>query len=308
MKPSLEARTIAWMLKVSNFKKWVEKRSLEQIPAPDKAFPPSRIKRAFQVHLQSDHAHGIATLESKHKATKTHVLFFHGGAYIFKTTAGHWRLSENIIKRNFCRVTHIDYPLAPAHHYKETFNMVSSAYEKLITQYPSDNFIFMGDSAGGGLALAFAQKLIKETHPKLPAQIVLLSPWLDLSMANPAIKELEKSDHILTLKMLKHAGMKYSNGDKQDQYLLSPIYGELSNLPKTMVFYGTEELFYADCIKMKSLAGSISQNLIFREYPKMQHDWVLFPIPESNRVVGEICDFIDGEKENTPSGNENRFN
>ncbi len=154
----------------------------------------------------------------------------------------------------------------------------------------------MGDSAGGGLALAFAQKLIKEKHKKLPAKIVLLSPWLDLTMSNPAIKKLENSDHILTIKMLKHAGMKYSNGDKQDQYLLSPINGELTNLPKTIVFYGTEELFYADCIRLKSMTDSSSQNFIFREYHKMQHDWAIFPIPESKQLVNEICDFIDDIK------------
>ena len=190
-------------------------------------------------------------------------------------------------------MTHIDYPLAPDHNYKETYKMVSGAYEMLIKQYPLDNFIFMGDSAGGGLALGFAQKLINDKHNRLPVKLVLLSPWLDLTMCNPAIKTLEKSDHILTLKMLQHAGMQYSNGDQQEQYLLSPINGNLTNLPKTIVFYGTEELFYADCIKLKSLTDSSKQNFIFREYQKMQHDWVIFPIPESKQAISEICGFIN---------------
>jgi acetyl esterase/lipase len=189
-------------------------------------------------------------------------------------------------------MTHIDYPLAPEHHYRDTFEMVSGAYDLLIRQYPDDNFILMGDSAGGGLALAFAQKLIKEKHNKLPKKIVLLSPWLDLTMANPAIKKQEHSDHILTVKMLQHAGMLYANGDQQDQYLLSPINGDLTNLPKTIVFYGTEELFYADCTKLKSMTGSNSHNFIFREYRKMQHDWAVFPIPESKQLVKEVCEFI----------------
>ena len=242
MKPSLNSRIFAWILKVLNFKKKVEKRAFKQIQAPRKGFLPNRIKHSYRAIFQTFQGKGIATFESKKKATKNHIIFFHGGAYIFRTTYGHWRLTENIVKRNMCRMTHIDYPLAPEHHYKQTFNMVSGAYEMLIKQYPFDNFIFMGDSAGGGLALAFAQKLIKEKHKKFPVKIVLLSPWLDLTMSNPAIKKQEHSDHILTLKMLQHAGMKYSNGDKQDQYLLSPINGKLTNLPKTIVFFGTEEL------------------------------------------------------------------
>ena len=296
MNPSFKSRVFVWILKALNFKKRVEKRALKHMEASKNRFLPKRIRRLYAFNLQTFHAKGIATFESKEKVTKNHIIFFHGGAYIFKTTRGHWRLSENLVKKSFCRMTHIDYPLAPQHHYKETFNMVSGAFEMLIRQYPEDKFIFMGDSAGGGLALAFAQMLIKEKHNKLPKKIVLLSPWLDLTMANPAIKKQEHSDHILTVKMLQHAGMKYSNGEKQDQYLLSPINGELTNLPKTIVFYGTEELFYADCIKLNSMTDSNSQNFIFREYHKMQHDWAIFPIPESKQLVNEICDFIDDIK------------
>ncbi|MCB2220615.1 MAG: alpha/beta hydrolase [Bacteroidetes bacterium] len=298
MIPSFKSRVFFRILKVLNFKKRIEKRVLRKMKTSKNEFLRRRIKRSYLVNLQTFQGKGIATLESKKNVTDNHIIFFHGGAYIFKTTYGHWRLSENIIKRSFCRMTHIDYPLAPVHHYKETFSMVSGAYELLIKQYPADNFIFMGDSAGGGLALAFAQKLIKEKHKKLPARIVLLSPWLDLTMSNPAIKKLEKSDHILTIKMLKYAGLKYSDGDKQDQYLLSPINGEFAKLPETIVFYGTEELFYADCLRLKPLTDANRQKFIFREYQKMQHDWAIFPIPESNEVVDEICDFIDGDTGN----------
>lgn len=293
MNLSFKSKIFAWILNVSNFKKRIERRALKQMQPSNDDFPPKRVMRSYRVNHQTFQGKGFTTFESKEKVTKNHIIFFHGGAYIFKTTQGHWRLTENIVKSSFCRMTHIDYPLAPEHYYIETFKMVSGAYELLINQYPTDNFIFMGDSAGGGLALAFAQKLVKEKHEKLPERIVLLSPWLDLTMSNPAIKKLEDSDHILTLKMLRHAGLKYSNGENQDQYLLSPINGTFNNLPKTIVFYGTEELFYADCIRLKSMIDSSSQNIIFREYQKMQHDWSLFPIPESKQLVVEVCDFIN---------------
>lgn len=303
MNPSFQSRVIVWFLKVTHFKKKIEKKAQKKAKVAKSEFLPQWIRRSFRVNLQTLQGKGIATFESKKRVTKNHVLFFHGGAYIFKTTRGHWKLSEKIIKRSFCRMTHIDYPLAPEHHYKETFNMISSAYELLIKQYPSDRFIFMGDSAGGGLALAFAQKLIKEKHKKLPARIVLLSPWLDLSMSNPAIKKLERSDHILTIKMLQYAGMKYANGERQDHYLLSPINGEFADLPKTIVFYGTEELFYADCKRWKSMTASNRQNIIFREYQKMQHDWAIFPIPERKKLINETCDFMEKIKAKTNEEN-----
>ena len=232
-----------------NFKKIVEKRATKAILRTKKGFIPKSIKRSYLTNLETFKAMEIATFESKKEVTKNHIIFFHGGAYIFKATPGHWWLAVEIVKKSFCRMTLVDYPLAPEHNYEETFAAISGAYEKLINHYPRDNFIFMGDSAGGGLALAFAQKLKQEKHNKLPVKIVLLSPWLDITMSNPDIKNQESLDYVLTVKMLRNAGMKYSNGDDMDQYLLSPINGEFNDIPETIIFYGTEELFHPDCKK-----------------------------------------------------------
>jgi monoterpene epsilon-lactone hydrolase len=292
MKPSYQSKLIAYMLKMLNFKKRIEEKVNKALPRSKKGFVPQRIKRSYLTNIQTSHSKQLATFESKEHVSKNHIIFFHGGLYLFEATPNHWRLAEKIVKKSFCRMTLIDYPLAPEHNYKDTFKQVSSSYEMLVEQYPEDNIILMGDSAGGGLALAFTQKLIKENHEKLPVKIVLISPWLDISMSNPTIKNLESSDHILTVTMLRNAGMKYSKGDRPDHYLLSPINGELKNIPETIVFYGTEELLNADCNRFKSLAASNMHSIIFKEYQKMQHDWVIFPIPESNQVVNEICEFI----------------
>lgn len=293
MSPSLQSQVFTWILKVFNFKKKVENKAYKLNSRSRKSFVPPRIKRSYLISTRKFGAKEIATFERKEKVEKNHIIFFHGGAYIFEASPNHWKLAEEIVKGSFCRMTLVDYPLAPEYDYKETFEMVSGAYEMLIKQYPGDNFILMGDSAGGGLALAFNQKLIKEKHEELPVKMILLSPWLDITMSNSNIKNLEASDYILTVNMLRNAGMKYSNGDDQDQYLLSPINGELKDIPRTMVFFGTEELFHADCIRLKSMIDFDTQSIVFREYQKMQHDWAIFPLPESKQVVNEICEFIN---------------
>lgn len=295
MNHSLRSRLFFLLLKVINFKKSIEKRALKQIPDPGKKLPPNNIRRSFKVIFQNINGHSLVTYESKKKVTDKHIIFLHGGAYIFKTFNAHWRLTKKIVRKTFIRMSHLDFPLAPEYNYRDTFKMIHQAYELIVKKYPEDDFIFMGDSAGGGLALAFTQKLIKEKHPKLPVKIILLSPWLDISLSNPEIKKQEDSDHILSLKMLKYAAMKYSNGDKQHQYLISPINGDLTKLPPAMVFFGTEELFCADCKKFKSIINSHDHNIIFREYQKMQHDWGIFPIPESRKLINEVCDFINGQ-------------
>jgi surfactin synthase thioesterase subunit len=64
--------------------------------------------------------------------------------------------------------------------------MVQQSFRLLIEKFPDDDFIFMGDSAGGGLALAFAQKLVNEKASKLPIKNFFFAVGRS-SMTNPLI-------------------------------------------------------------------------------------------------------------------------
>lgn len=294
MQPSLISRLIAGMLKMLRFKYLIEQVARRNVARSTKGFVPARISKRYVVAARKVHSKEMATLEHKGQATQDHIVFFHGGAYIFEAAPYHWRFAEKIMDKSFCKATLVDYPLAPEHSYRDTFEMVEKAFNLLTREYPGDRFFFMGDSAGGGLALAFAQKLAQENPDKLPAGLILLSPWLDLTMSNPGLKDLERFDHILSPGLLRFAASQYANGDDPDHYLLSPINGAFEGLPRTIMFYGTEELFYADCVKLKSVVSSPGHRFLFREYPGMQHDWALLPIPESALVVDEICSFLSG--------------
>ncbi|MDO9153160.1 MAG: alpha/beta hydrolase [Paludibacter sp.] len=168
---------------------------------------------------------------------------------------------------------------------------MQQSYDKIIRDYPDDRAMLMGDSAGGGLVLAFAQKLSKDKALIQPEKIILFSPWLALSMQNPAIKQQEKLDKILSLKALIDAGKKYSRGEDLVHYLLSPINGDCKNLGKILVFYGTDELFYPDCKKLEEKTKGFG-NFSFREFKGMQHDWVIFPIPEAEEALEMAVEYV----------------
>lgn len=262
-------------------------------PRSKKEFIPPRIINTYKTDILTVNNKTVVTFEKNDEVNLNHVIFCHGGSYIYEIFTYHWKIAEKIVNNTSCRMTVVDYPLAPEHTYKETFEMMSKSYEMLINKYPNDQFTLMGDSAGGGLAFAFYQKLTQENRLKLPVKLVLISPWLDITMSNPEIKKIEKKDHMLNIQALKNAGGKYAGGDDQNQFLLSPINGEMKEFPKTIIFYGTHELFFADCVKLKSLLVGVNDKFIFREYKNMQHDWVVIPISEGKKAVEEICDFLN---------------
>lgn len=292
MKSSFRSRFISTFLKLLNIKKQVEKQVVNnKFRRSTKDFVPNAVTRNYSVVHQMINSKSVATFETKQGGTNTHLIFLHGGAYVFEAGTIHWAFAQKIVENTNCKVTMIDYPLAPEHDYKSTYKMVNKSYYALVKQYPKDNFILIGDSAGAGLAMGFYQRLRIENVIKLPEKIILLSPWLDLTMTNPEIKNYEATDYLLTVKMLQNAANYYAKGDDQTQYLLSPINGDLTNFPPTIVFCSDSELFYPDCIKLKSIVLH-NDNFIFKTYHKMLHDWAMFPIPESDSVVEEICEFL----------------
>ena len=135
------------------------------------------------------------------------ILYFHGGSYMAEITNEHWNFLEKVINNTGATVILPDYPLSPKHDYKDVFNMVEPLYNDIVSKLDTNNFIVMGDSAGGGLALALEEKIVNDAEEnqnkenkennkeninyKLPKKTILISPWLDVRLENSKIDEVQ---------------------------------------------------------------------------------------------------------------------
>ena len=288
---SVQAKIITFFLGMFNVKKLVEK-SIQNPPRSTKLIIPGHLKKKFSVSEFQLMNKSVVSVQPKFNAKETHIMFFHGGGYVLEGNTMHWKIIETIVSGTNCKISYIDYPLAPENTYKQTFEMIQQSFDTLINTFPNDRFMLMGDSAGGGLALAFAQKLQKEKGLIQPCKLILFSPWLDLSMQNPEITEQISKDKLLPLQGLIDAGKRYAGGEDVNNYLLSPIHGDLNGLGETLVFYGSHELFYPDCKLLAEKVRSIG-NFYFYEFPEMQHDWVIYPIPEAKQALNTAIEFIN---------------
>ena len=149
----------------------------------------------------------------------------------------------------------------------------------------------MGDSSGGGISLALAQRLREDGHEQ-PAGIILLSPWLDATLSNPEIEEIDKIDPFLGVKGLKYGGEVYARDVDPKSYLVSPVYGSLKNLAPVTLFIGTRDILYPDCRKLRDNAAAEGVAIDYREYPGMVHNWMLGPMPEAKQAIKEIVEAI----------------
>jgi acetyl esterase/lipase len=125
-----------------------------------------------------------------------------------------------------------------------------------------------------------------------PNQIILLSPWLDITLKNPEIEEIDPVDPFLGVSSLREAGKIYAGDTDPENYLLSPINGPLDGLGQITLFIGTNDLLVADTRKLKAIAHAKGVVINYYEYQEMTHVWMLLNFPESKKAKQEIIELI----------------
>lgn len=292
---SLQSRLVNLLLKLVNKKTLLQKQfRYNKFDLFTSSEPTRQVLASCNVHKSQVQGQKVFTLSPKHKneGVHRHILYFHGGAYVQSFARPHWTFLSQLVNETHCTITAPDYPLAPAHTYEHTFAMVGELYRNLVEKINPAEFILMGDSAGGGLALALAQLMKKKNMPQ-PRQIILLSPWLDLSLSNPEIKDIDPSDLFLGVEGLKMAGRAYAGNTNPDHYLLSPINGPLEGLDKISIFMGSREILMADARKLKAMADAKGIALDYYEFEGMFHTWMLLNLPESKKAKKLIMELIN---------------
>lgn len=253
---------------------------------------PKQLFKEFNIDTIQIHNRNVYSISSKGGKSKKHVLYLHGGGYVNNIFRQQWKVAAIIVRKTNCTFIVPDYPLTPTYSHEDAFAMLDALYLRLLTKVSSKDILFMGDSAGGGLALALAQKQRNEGTPS-SSQLILICPWLDITLSNPQIKEYEKKDPVLRAKCFVLVPKFWSGKSTPDHYLLSPINGSLEGLPKISLFIGTHDILYPDCQKFRSLMKQKNISINYFEYPKMFHDWVFFtPIAESKVAIEQICKLI----------------
>ena len=159
-------------------------------------------------------------------------------------------------------------------------------------QVPVSNITLLGDSAGGGLAAGFCEYCAATDLPQ-PGHLVLISPWLDLDLNNPTITKYEAHDVTLSVKGLQRVAKLWAASEKHDDYRLSPINGDVSQLRDVLVCVGTREIMYPDSalfVQKLRDAGVTVKFVVGRDLP---HIFPIYRMPEADQVMTEITKLVN---------------
>ncbi len=236
---------------------------------------PKELEETCQLETQKFMGRNIFIVTSKkQKKSNINILYFHGGAYVAEASKQHWQFIEQIVKDTGATVIFPDYPLTPKYNYKDVFKMLVPLYKEIIEKIDTNNLMIMGDSAGGGLALALEERMGEENLP-MPAKTILISPWLDVRLTNPEIDEVQKDDKELNKETLKLAGIAYAGEDGINCYLVNPIDGKLSKLKNVTILTGTHDILNPDVNILKERAEKENIEIDIKEYQQAGHIWMI---------------------------------
>lgn len=226
------------------------------------------------------------------------ILYVHGGAYVYGAYPQHTILCDNYSNDNNALVIAPNYPLAPEYNYVAAYEMLDEIYNSISKL--NKPLIFAGDSAGGGLITAYTLYL-KENDKRLPNKMMLSSPWLDVSLSNPDIPKYQELDHMLHQYGLIQMG-KWWAGEQPTtskdkisvtDYRISPMFGDFSNFPETLLFGSNCEIFYPDFCKFLNILDKKKVKSSFVEMNGFGHVSNLYNnLSEYGQLLGIVEDFL----------------
>jgi acetyl esterase/lipase len=168
-----------------------------------------------------------------------------------------------------------------------------TAYRWLLAQgAASRDIIIVGESAGGGLCLASLLAIRDEGLP-LPSSGVALSPWTDLKCTGNSYKTNAQKD-ISTLGSWNIWSGYYIGSNDPENPWISPLYGELQDLPPILIIVGGHEILLDDSVRFAAKAQAAGTDVTLRIWEGMVHCFPMFApmFPEATQAWDEIIRFI----------------
>jgi monoterpene epsilon-lactone hydrolase len=265
---------------------------LRRVRKYDVLVPPRSLRRRWTHRTETVDGSPLHVLQRSTSVGVRAVLYLHGGGYVLGPARVHWTSMAQFAEQAHADLAMLVYPKAPEHDHRAAIAAAVAAYELLERRYGAEHLVVAGDSAGGGLTASLLTVLRDRELPQ-PRDAVLISPWLDLSLSDPASREQAATDFMLTIPTIVGAGRYYAGSLETTDPLVSPRFASTHGLAPMHIFVGTDELFLADCRAFAARAKANGDVVTIRELEKGQHVSALFGTPEGRIARAQMLALVN---------------
>lgn len=241
---------------------------------------PKSPKGVRTTEISLDGIHAERTM--KDKKSRYTVFYIHGGGFTTGSARQRRDLCQFMAGRYGCECIANDYRLSPENKWPAHLEDCHRAYLALLRKnYEPGKIVFMGESAGGTLALSLALQLKEEGNP-LPGAVVAFSPCTNQAEGFPSHRENAGTDAMLGDAVNSPAqyqavfGSEQPDMEKMRNPLISPYYGDYEGMPPVFLAASDTEALYDDAVKLYTklkkeghIVGIDIKHRLFHAYPMM---------------------------------------
>ena len=220
------------------------------------------------------------------------ILYLHGGGYTCGDLDYAKGFAATLADEEGVRVFCAAYRLAPEHPFPAALDDALEAYTYLISKgYGGDHIMLCGESAGGGLCYALCLKL-KELKMTMPCGVIAISPWADLTGSGESYETNRDNDPSLTAEVLEFYAQCYATDRDRLDPLLSPLFGDLTGMPPSLIFAGGDEILLDDSRRLHSRLLQCGCRSSLHIAPERWHAYVLYQLKENQADFATINEFL----------------
>lgn len=296
--PSLQHEALTWVIPLLR-----RNKSPHDVPALRAALvkdnrdrgdgPPRSVRKGRRVTIANDAGFPVYTLERPGPSPSRTVFYLHGGGFVHPSDPRQWAYAARVADAIGARVVFPLYPLAPEFSHRDSHDRLVDLFGQAAAASP-DGVVVVGDSAGGGIALALALAL-RDRGGVQPSHLVLIAPWVDLTGEAPGTAEAAARDPWLSYPHLSiYAQFWAGSEDPEDlrDPKVSPGLGDLAGLPPALMFCGTRDLLHPGCEALFSRADEAGWPLEFVVSEGLLHVYPLLPVPEAREAFAHVVGFL----------------
>jgi len=223
------------------------------------------------------------------------VLHLHGGAYVF--SPGEIGAAEAVLLAHYgqTQVLSVDYRMPPDHPFPAALDDAVAVYQAITKTHKPAELAVFGTSAGGGLAAAMLQKSLA-LHIPMPAVLGLGTPWADLTETGDTLFTNEDIDQVIVRYrgVLGAAARLYAGGRDLADPLLSPVNGDFTGFPPTILIAGTRDMLLSATARVHRKLRAAGIDAQLHVFEGMSHGFYLAlpDAPESRETFSEIARFF----------------
>jgi monoterpene epsilon-lactone hydrolase len=217
------------------------------------------------------------------------IFYIHGGGFTIGSPRTHAALAGHLAAHAGMRAYLPRYRLAPEHPFPAARDDIIARYTTLSETAPPA--AICGDSAGGCLALQLAQHIRDKGLPA-PKALALIGPIADLSRDARQSHDEAPDEMLIPHEWAHRIRDVFLPGQDPTDPAISPVLGDLTGLPPTLIQTSREEALAHDAQRLAKALDTVTLDL----WPGLPHVWHIHAgrAPAADRALAQMGAFIAG--------------